>query len=58
VLKFSGQEKHFWRRLDPWWISKETLGKSENEFSWKLALIIDLSNGEEHRSESSIDLER
>jgi len=38
-------------------IGKVTWIKSENEYSWKLVLIIDLANGEKHRSEVSIDLE-
>jgi hypothetical protein len=38
-------------------IGNGTWEKSENEHLWKLVVHVDLSNGEKHRSEGSIDLE-
>ena len=38
-------------------IGNGTWEKPENEHVWKLIVHVDLSNGEKHRSEGSIDLE-
>jgi hypothetical protein len=38
-------------------IGKGTWEKPENEHAWNLVLLVNLSNGEKHRSEGFIDLE-
>ena len=38
-------------------IGKGTWEKPENEHVWELVVNVDLSNGEKHRAEGSIDLE-